>query len=75
MPYTIKLDTEVGEIIVDNVEEYVFAKKYLYYSLMNNEVGRIPRSRIRKAFRKFRGSSRWIKIHAKQFKKKGGDEK
>ena len=75
--YTLKLETKCGSMILDNLDEYVFAKKYLYYSKLPNldaekkdegSVGRVPRGIVNKAFRLLKGSSKWVEIKMKQFK-------
>lgn len=69
--YILKLETKLGPIVLEDLDEYVFAKKYLYYSKDENGedcVGRIPREVIYKAFRLLKGSSKWIEIKMKQFK-------
>ncbi len=68
--YSIKLETKVGDIKIEGVEEYVFAKKYMYYSTIDDDVGRIVRSNIFKAFRQLRGSTKWVEIKPRQFTNK-----
>ena len=66
--YTIKLETRLGEISLENLIEYVFAKQYMYYSTNEDKIGRIPRDTINKAFRLI-SDSRWIEIKMKKFNK------
>lgn len=63
--YTIKLDTKVGEVIIEDVVEYVFAKQYFYYST-KEIVNRIERTSIYRAFRLLSGT-KWIPINMKKF--------
>ena len=63
--YTIKLDTKVGEVIIEDVIEYVFAKQYFYYST-KDIVNRIERISIYKAYRLLSGTI-WIPINMKKF--------
>lgn len=64
--YTIKLDTKLGEMVIENIVEYVFAKHYFYYSTEEN-VNRIERKAIHKAYRLL-SSSKWIPINMKKFR-------
>lgn len=64
--YTLKLETDLGEIEIKNVIEYVFAKHYFYYSSKEN-VNRIDRKAIHKAYRLL-SSSKWVPINMKKFK-------
>ncbi len=65
--YSIKLQTNVGEVVIDEVKEYVFARQYMYYSTSGDTVGRIARQDITRAFRQLEGSTRWIEIRPKKF--------
>ena len=66
--YMIKLDTKLGEVVIEDVIEYVFAKQYFYYST-KEVVNRIERASIHRAYRLL-SSSKWIPINMKQFKSK-----
>jgi hypothetical protein len=65
--YSIKLQTKLGELVIDDVKEYVFARQYMYYSKADETVGRIARQDITKAFRQLEGSTRWVEIRPKKF--------
>lgn len=65
--YTIKLETKLGDLKIENVFEFVFAKYFLYYSTVDGNVCRIDRSNIKKAYRLINNSSKWVDIHTKNF--------
>lgn len=66
--YSIKLCTKLGEVILEDIVEYVFAKRYIYYSNSKDQVGRIPRETVSHAYRLISDSSKWVEIKMKIFK-------
>lgn len=65
--YILKLETTLGILDLSDVIEFVFAKRYMYYSTSDDRVGRIRRGNIKKAFRLISGSSKWVEVKMKQF--------
>jgi len=64
--YTLKLLTESGPLVLIDIEEFVFAKKYLYWCTSLGEVGRIERSTIISASRLV-DIDKYTSIKMKQF--------
>ena len=67
--YSIKIETRKGEYILDNVEEYVFCRKYMYYCTTDDTISAIPRGMIIDAYRRLEGTNDWLKIRMKQYSK------
>lgn len=72
--YTLKIQTNLGEVVVENVLEFVFGKRFLYYSTEDDKVGRISRSSIQKSYRQLENRAEWSEItppmYASQSRKK-----
>lgn len=72
--YTLKLETRVGTLMIENILEFIFAKRYLYYSTMDDKVSRIKRSTIHKAYRLISGSTKWVEVRMRLFKDDNGEK-
>ena len=70
----LKIATTIGDIIIDNVQEYVCGRKYFYINIQNEtsqeifEVKTINRNIINSVFR-HDGKAEWT-VHLKTFKEK-----
>jgi len=67
--YTIRLQTRAGVVTIENVLEFVFAKRFMYYSTKDDQVRRISRKDIKSAQRLINGSDKWVEIRIKNFEK------
>jgi len=64
--YDIKLETNVGDVMIDDVYEYTFSRWSMFYSTADEQVGKIACSFIKRAYRQLHGSSRWVEIKLKR---------